>query len=287
MTVSQICPQAGPISIQYCTSFRRADDCEDSSKEYGLRTFIPPSLVGSDEYWHHVATKCFALSTQWGHPTLFLTFAMNRYWVAYPALNRGRETLADSAMDGVIFKTKHSAVMLFIQKPEILGRVSGFVWRIESQKRGLPHAHVLFWSGFDTQDLQAVESVINVRYPKDSPFIEDRGMVSDFRQLIDAFQIHHHSKHCRLPNGKYWFGYLQQISDQATIQCHTYLFARSAQEGNIVRRNPLLLVYSRCRHRLEVIHSKQRIGYMLKYCSKNYNADHLSAQNVLHEGHSL
>jgi hypothetical protein len=27
-----------------------SDDCEDSSKEYGLRTFIPASLVDSDEY---------------------------------------------------------------------------------------------------------------------------------------------------------------------------------------------------------------------------------------------
>jgi hypothetical protein len=128
---------------------------------------------------------------------------MTPLWVDYQALKRGGETFADSAVGTIIFKPKLSALMQFIQKYEILRRVSAFVWRIEYQKRGLPRAHILSWSDFDTQDIQAAESVINVRYPNDSPFIEDRGMVSDLCQLIDAFQIHHHSKRCRLPNGKY------------------------------------------------------------------------------------
>jgi hypothetical protein len=187
----------------------RADDCEDSSKEHGLRTFTPPSLVDSDEYWHHVATKCFAFSTKLGPPTLFLTFTMKLYRADDQPVKQGREIFADSAISAIIFKTKLSALMQFIQKHEILGRVSGFVSRIEYQKRSLPHAHGLFWRDFETQDIQAVESVINVRYLKDSHIIEDRGMVSDFRQLIDAFQIHHYSKRFRLPNGKCCFSHSQ------------------------------------------------------------------------------
>jgi hypothetical protein len=61
----------------------RADDCEDSSKEYRLRTFTPPSLADSDDYSHHATIKCFALSTQLCPPTLFLTSIMNLYWVDY------------------------------------------------------------------------------------------------------------------------------------------------------------------------------------------------------------
>jgi hypothetical protein len=98
----------------------RADDCEDSSKENGLQTFIPLSLVDSDENWHDVVTKCFPLSTQSGPPTFFLTFTMNPFWVDYHALKRGRETFADSAMGVIIFKTKLLALMQFIQKREIL-----------------------------------------------------------------------------------------------------------------------------------------------------------------------
>jgi hypothetical protein len=44
---------------------------EGSPKEYGLRTLIPLSLTDSNKYWRHVATKCFAISTQLGSPTFF------------------------------------------------------------------------------------------------------------------------------------------------------------------------------------------------------------------------
>jgi hypothetical protein len=49
----------------------------------------------------------------------------------------------------------------------------------------------------------------------------------------------------------------------------------------------LLLAYFWCHHCLEVIHSEQSIGYVLKYCSKNSDAGRLSLRNVLYEGHSV
>jgi hypothetical protein len=56
--------------------FAKEDEILDQSlegipKEYGLRTFIPPSLTDSDEYWRYVAPKWFAISTQLGSPTFF------------------------------------------------------------------------------------------------------------------------------------------------------------------------------------------------------------------------
>jgi hypothetical protein len=57
----------------------RGENFEAIPKEYGMRTFIPSSLTDSDEYWHRVATKYFALSTQLDPPTFFLTFTMNLY----------------------------------------------------------------------------------------------------------------------------------------------------------------------------------------------------------------
>jgi hypothetical protein len=85
----------------------RGENSESAPKEYGLRTFIPPSLTDSDQYWHQVAMKCFALSTQLGAPTFFLTFTMNPYWIDYQSLKRGDQT--DSALCALIFKTRLSA----------------------------------------------------------------------------------------------------------------------------------------------------------------------------------
>jgi hypothetical protein len=61
--------------------------------------------------------------------------------------------------------------MKFIQKNQILGKASAFIWRIEYQKRGLPHVHIRFWTAFDTQDIDAADAVTNAKYSKKSPFL--------------------------------------------------------------------------------------------------------------------
>jgi hypothetical protein len=62
------------------------------------------------------------------------------------------------------------------------------VRRIEYQKHGLPYAHILFWTNFHTRDIAAVESVIHVSCPKESPIAQEGQMAQDFRILIDTCQ---------------------------------------------------------------------------------------------------
>jgi hypothetical protein len=193
---------------------------------------------------------------------------MNPHWPDYKALMRGDGVFTDSAIAAIIFKIKLSVLMNFIQKHQILGKASAFVWRIEYQQRGFPHTHILFWTDFDTQHIDAVDAVINARYPKNSPFFNDQGMVSDSRELIDAYQIHHHSKRCRLPNGRRRFVYPQEMTGHTRIRGHNYHFARDADEGNIVPHNPSLLTPFRAHHYLEVINSEQCIGYVLKIAQR-------------------
>jgi hypothetical protein len=96
----------------------------------------------------------------------------------------------------------------------------------------------------------------------------DQGMVSDFRQLIDANQIPHHFKCCQLPNGKCRFGYPQEMAGHTRIHGHNHDFARDAEEQDIVPDNPSLLASFRAHHCVEVIHSEQWIGYVLKYAQR-------------------
>jgi hypothetical protein len=51
--------------------------------------------------------------------------------------------------------------------------------------------------------------------------------------------------------------------------------------------NPSLLVSFWAHHCVEVIHSEQCIGYVLKYCAKNSDAGRISLHNVLYEGYSV
>jgi hypothetical protein len=40
---------------------------------------------------------------------------------------------------------------------QIFGEISAFGWRRKHQQRGLPPAHILFWSDFNIQTIAAVE----------------------------------------------------------------------------------------------------------------------------------
>jgi hypothetical protein len=48
---------------------------------------------------------------------------------------QGDSVFAHSAIAAIIFKIKLSASMNFIQKHQIMGKVTAFVWRIEDQKK--------------------------------------------------------------------------------------------------------------------------------------------------------
>jgi hypothetical protein len=153
------------LNIKFLTGvqkryFTREDEIRDAnpegnSKQYGLRTFIPPSFTDSDEYWHSVATKCSTILTQFGAPTFFLTMTMNPDWPDYQGFKRSPGTLDDSAIITIVFKQRVFALMKFVQQRKVFGNMSAFVWRIKHQKGGLPHAHILFWTDFDTQDMDA------------------------------------------------------------------------------------------------------------------------------------
>jgi hypothetical protein len=189
-------------------------------KEYGVRQFIPASLPNSAEYLGEVVTKCFALSTQFGVPTFFLPFTMNLYLLEFMALKRGEGTFSDSAMATIGFPLKLNALVQKIKAEKSLGSVLAFVWRIEYQRRGLPHARLLFWSDCDTTDVAAIDKIVNVRFPRTSPLCHEHNLVADFRTLIKTYQIHNHSKRCAGEKGRCKFGYPQPISSGTVLRGH-------------------------------------------------------------------
>jgi hypothetical protein len=75
------------------------------------------------------------------------------------------------------------------------------VWRVEYQKRGLRHASILGWIDDDTDNLAAIDEVVNVRVPRNSSFTDNRARILDFRTPIRNYQMHMHSKRCVSPSG--------------------------------------------------------------------------------------
>ena len=85
-----------------------------------------------------------ALVCKYGKPDIFLTMTCNPNWdeirnELYPGQS------AQDRLDLVsrVFRAKLEAMKIKLLKNDILGKVRAYVYVVEFQKRGLPHAHFL------------------------------------------------------------------------------------------------------------------------------------------------
>jgi hypothetical protein len=84
---------------------------DNQVSELGLRSFIPSSVTDTDQYWHRVKEKCFALASKLGPSTFFLTFTMNPYWPEYQSLKRSTGNFSDGSIAAVVFRTRLSGLV--------------------------------------------------------------------------------------------------------------------------------------------------------------------------------
>ena len=89
-----------------------------------------------------------------------------------------------------VFQLKLKALMDYIQKKKPFGKVKGFFYTVEFQKRGLPHAHILFRTT-ETVTQAFVDKVVCAELPtleKDPELF----------YLVSKFMLHRCSKnYCR------------------------------------------------------------------------------------------
>jgi hypothetical protein len=104
-------------------------------------------------------------------PTWFLTLsAEDRYWPEFfNALNVNECEVLDSKqrvallneypdVAAGIFERKLTEMLVFLEKSEVIGKVSKYWYRIEFQMRGSPHAHILIWD-FDAPQILDYDQV--------------------------------------------------------------------------------------------------------------------------------
>ncbi|XP_071039999.1 uncharacterized protein [Parasteatoda tepidariorum] len=114
----------------------------------GRAVILPSSFVGSPRAMQQHFQDCMALSRDVGRPDLFVTFTANPQW---PEI---REYLSQLPTGFTASDIPHVVVRAFycrfeefvkeIAAGKVFGKVMGYTFNIEFQKRGLPHAHCLF-----------------------------------------------------------------------------------------------------------------------------------------------
>lgn len=116
----------------------------DEPAPVGRRMILPSTFTGGPRYMKQSYQDAMTIVRKYGKPDLFITFTCNPGW---PEIvnNKGNHAVASDRPELVarVFHAKLKQLMSDITDNRVFGNVDAYVYTVEFQKRGLPHAHIL------------------------------------------------------------------------------------------------------------------------------------------------
>ena len=114
--------------------------------DIGRKVVLPASFTGSPRHMHEYTQDAMTYVRIHGRPSLFITFTCNPTWKEIKdLLFDGQQPVDRHDVIARIFKQKLGKLMDVIVLSQIFGQVICWMYSVEWQKRGLPHAHILIW----------------------------------------------------------------------------------------------------------------------------------------------
>jgi hypothetical protein len=125
-----------------------ADHLDNAAQNYGVQAgvplILPSSFEGSPRNMKERCADAMSIFSKHGAPDLFITFTANPKWQEITDnLQLGEQASDRPDLVARVFKLKLKSLMQDLTVHGILGKGTAFVYTIEFQKRGLPHAHIL------------------------------------------------------------------------------------------------------------------------------------------------
>ena len=154
----------------------------------GLQMILPSSHIGSPRWYHSQYQDGMARVRKFGKPELFITFTCNPNWPEIKSAMKGFEHGGSNARPDLIariFQIKLEAMMNDIVDNEIFGTVTGYIYAMEWQKRGLPHAHILVF--LSTADAIRTSDVIDKAVCAEFP---DPHQQPQLYQIVHTHMVH-------------------------------------------------------------------------------------------------
>ncbi|XP_060855149.1 uncharacterized protein LOC132932805 [Metopolophium dirhodum] len=110
----------------------------------GRRIILPSTFTGSDRFNKMNYQDAITVVRTKGKPDLFITFTCNPRWPEITENLAAHSTASDRPdLVARVFNRKLQELIGDITVNRVFGNVGAYVYTIEFQKRGLPHAHIL------------------------------------------------------------------------------------------------------------------------------------------------
>lgn len=147
---------------------RDALNNDGNVRNVGQLTILPGTFTGSPRHMHEYTQDALVYVRNYGKPDLFITFTCNPNWAEIKEnLYHGQKPEDRHDITARVFKQKLKSMIDLITKHSIFGKVRCWMYSVEWQKRGLPHAHVLIWL-IDKITPDQIDNVISAEIPDEN-----------------------------------------------------------------------------------------------------------------------
>jgi len=236
-----------------------------------------------------------------GKPSYFLTFTCNPYWEEFKQLLKPGENVNDRPdIVNNVFHKKLMDLKRDIMENHILGRVTGMVYSIEFQKRGLPHCHMLLIMDRRVCTTSQVDAAVCAELPADQNS-------QLFRTVINSMthQCGERNGVGCLKNGICQRGYPKAYLEETFIDDNNVVHYRRRNDGryykkkirvengtveekiitnrDVVPYNPYLTRKYDAHINLEVVATVHSLKYIHKYIFKGQDQLMTETKNVFDE----
>lgn len=121
-----------------------SEDSNTDSTQIGQRIILPSSFAGSSRQMYQLYQDAMTIVSHFGKPDLFVTFTCNPKWTEITRELLPHQSAVDRPdLTARVFHIKLQELLKDLLQKDCLGKVIAYIYVIEFQKRGLPHAHFL------------------------------------------------------------------------------------------------------------------------------------------------
>ena len=256
----------------------------------GKMVILPSSVTGSPRHMHEYTQDAMTYVKKYGRPDLFVTFTCNPSWPEITSnLLSGQKSTDRHDIIARVFKLKLTSMMNLITKSCVFGDTICWMYSIEWQKRGLPHAHILIWlkDKIRSTDIDKVISA-ELPNPEEDPLLFDvvtKNMIHGPCGNLNSNSPCMVNGHCSKKFPKQLLQETQTGEDgyplyrrrkpgdggfTATIRIKSNSGYQQIEVDNkwIVPYNPLLSKIFTAHINVEWCHSVKSIKYICKYVNK-------------------
>ena len=142
--LNYLCYHQNEIRASLYSGLANAINNNTNLNDIGQWLILPSSYTGSPRYMKQCLQDSLALARYFQQIDLFITVTCNPNWPEITCELLPGQTAADRPdLCARVFHMKLKVIIEEIHKKGIFGKTVAYIYTIEFQKRGLPHAHIL------------------------------------------------------------------------------------------------------------------------------------------------